>query len=348
MEQLAISKQYPFNSLSVQKAKHNLYESTAQLQGTYPAILCPTALVGIEIEIEKMYNGAAPTHYWNQKPDGSLRDCGMEFASIPLRGYQVPYALEHLFKEIKERGNKYHFSPRTSVHVHLNVRDMTWDQIKSLTLLYAIFEKHFFAIAGTKREESIFCVPLYKTAELQYLRDLPNYCYTWHKYSAINLGTILGNDDVSRMGTIEFRHLYGTDDINIIINWINNIMCLRQACIKYSYDELFERIMHMNTTSEYIQMYEQVFKEYANTRVMVHKDFDSCITQAKLNLLFQKYRTYASNNSVLSKKQSEHFKQQLQKPKVTDFAVGIEKLKTYWVTKQTAVTINDILAEEGF
>lgn len=363
MEQLPIGKLHPFNSLPVQKTKHLTYEKTVTIKGEYAPILCPTALVGIEIEVEKMYNGANTNYYWNSKPDGSLRDSGIEFASIPLRGYQIPYALEYLFESIKVHDNPYHFSPRTSIHVHLNVRDMTWEQIKSLVLLYSIFEKHFFSLAGTKREASIYCVPLYKTTEVQYLDTLETRCGRWHKYSAINLGTMLGNGDVDRLGTIEFRHLYGTDDINTIINWINNIFCLRQACIQYSYEELYQRVMHMNTTSEYFQLYEKVFKDYANTRVMMKQDFEHCITQTKLNLLYHKNRVGIKSNSPLFAfrygKAQKTIGQQLKEKLAKDQKEQeVKKLQTFWKTAyvvngelQVQNTINGILADlenEGF
>lgn len=291
-----ISKLYPFGNLSVQKQKHSEYEQKQQ-KPNY-SIVSPSALVGIEVEVENMTNPLYSEYYWNVKQDGSLRNSGLEFTSIPLRGYQVPYALEYLKKKINDN-NKPDFSNRCSVHVHLNVRDMTWDQIKCLIILYALFERHFFYIAGTRREESIFCVPLYKTEQLRGVLQLEYTQKSWHKYNALNLGTLLGSHDMPKYGTIEFRHLYGTDDLDIIINWINNIMCLREAARKIPLDQLLMDVYHMNTTSSYIALYSQVFGQYANERLMLKHDFEQCVSYTKIALWGHEHKPQYKENSDL-------------------------------------------------
>lgn len=276
-----IGKLHKYPALVVRKAEHLAYENTLPKHTEF--LVSSSALVGIEIEVENMPNYVDTTYYWRNKSDGSLRNNGVEFTSIPLRCSQVPYALQYLNSKITEN-NTPDFSPRTSCHVHLNARDMSWEQLKVFVLLYAIFERHFFHIAGTKREQSIFCVPLYLTQELRYLLNLEHQVTNWHKYSAINLGTILGNADVPCYGTIEFRHLYGTSDPGIILDWINNICCLREYSRKVSLNDLLQRIKVMNTTSEYIALYQEVFDSYADIEKMSKYDFEYCISQTKIAL----------------------------------------------------------------
>lgn len=280
-KQPIIGKLYNYDTLKVEKAKHMEYE-TKQPDHGY-TMEAPTALFGIEVEVENITTFVPVDYYWTTKEDGSLRNNGMEFTSIPLRGYQIPHAIRYLSNAL-HMYNKPEFTNRCSIHIHLNVRDMTWDEIKTLVLLYAIFERHFFNIAGTKREESIFCVPLYKTDQLKELDELDEKAVNWYKYSAINCGTILGNGHVPKFGTVEFRHLYGTLNEIILLDWINNIMCLRNATQLMSYGELKEKLQVMNTTSEYVQLYTKIFKQYANLRLMTKKDFEYCVTQSKLAL----------------------------------------------------------------
>lgn len=273
-----LSKLYHYSPLYVLKAKHAEYEQKLEKQDV---MIDKRALLGIEIEVENVPKYFEPEFYWQSKEDHSLRNNGREFVSIPLRGAQVPYAIDYLKGMIDIYNPEYDFNPRTSVHVHLNVRDMTWGQVKTLVLLYAIFERHFFHLAGTKREESIFCVPLYKTNQL---RDLPNIetnLGNWHKYNALNLCTLLGANGVGNYGTVEFRHLYGTLDKQILVDWINNILCLRNAATSISYEDVQERIKRMNSTSEYIVLYEAVFGQYADLRKMVKRDFESCVSYTK-------------------------------------------------------------------
>ena len=278
-----ISDLYHYSNLAVEKAKHTKYEQTCGYIPKYK-VYDENALVGIEIEVENMRKGCYPAFYWKSKEDNSLRNYGLEFTSIPLRMYQVEYALDHLEKCILDQGNKPDFSPRTSVHIHVNVRDMCWEQIKNFILLYAIFERHFFNIAGTKRETSVFCVPLYKTEALRALQNMEHEELKWHKYSAINPGTILGNDDVPKFGTIEFRHLYGTLDRGVIINWLNNIMCLRQASRLFRFEELLQKVRKLNSTSEYVALYSAIFGEYADIYRMSKIDFEYCVSTTKLAL----------------------------------------------------------------
>lgn len=295
-----LGKIYHYTQLKVDKAKHKLYEDRSTPHTVY--IEAPNALVGIEVEVENITGFYNIEYYWGGKADGSLRNYGAEFTSIPLRGIQIPYALRYL-KQALEENSRPDFSNRTSVHVHMNVRDMTWNQIKTFILLYAIFERHFFNIAGTKREESIFCVPLYKTEQVQNITFLDSGgAERWHKYSAINCGTILGNNDVPKFGTIEFRHLYGTLDEKIIINWINNIFCLRNAAATIEYEHLLDRLKVMNTTSEYVALYQQVFKGFANTRTMLKRDFEYCVTQTKLMLWGNDIHYRYETNSNLYKR----------------------------------------------
>ncbi|MCI0550231.1 MAG: hypothetical protein L0287_04700, partial [Anaerolineae bacterium] len=128
-------------------------------------------LLGLEIEVEnvilaKYQEAVALTHYpiWNPKPDNSLRNNGMEFVSIPMKGTMVHKALHFLAHAL---GPKIDFSSRTSVHVHMNVRDMTISQIAAIGVVYAAVERLLFKWVGKGREASIFCVPLYETHDLQ-------------------------------------------------------------------------------------------------------------------------------------------------------------------------------------
>jgi hypothetical protein len=312
-----ISKMYDFPGLNVNREKHMVYEKGKI--NTYP-ILHPTALVGIEIEVENIRDMVPVDFYWQYKEDGSLRNHGAEFASIPLRGRQVEFALDYLNTQM-HMFNEPDFSNRTSVHVHLNVRDMTWDQIKVFTILYAMYERHFFHQAGTKRESSIFCVPLYKTHQLRHFMDNPDGSASqWHKYSAVNLGTIIGSESCSKFGTIEFRHMYGTLDTKLLISWINQILCLRQEMINTTLPDLLDKLKRTNTTSEYIVDYRRIFREYALPySIMEQADFESCITATKRAVFSRdlyKYNTCLRPSVLFTYQDQKNTKPKLDKEKL--------------------------------
>ena len=268
-------------------------EPIEKITATLPNILQKEdTLIGIEIEVENIKNTPITHYYWNYGQDGSLRNNGAEFTTEPIPAYKALPALYYLKERIKEEFNIPNFSNRCSTHIHLNVRDLNWEQITNLTLLYAIFEKHFFNVAGTKREENIFCVPLYISNQLNNIVNLKNKISSWSKYNAFNLGPTIGNDYSKPFGTIEFRHLYGTLDTNIILPWINSILKLKHACIREKVDNLVERILNMNSTSEYLLLYKKIFQEEANVTMMSQQDFEYCITTTKLAILNNQEHTF--------------------------------------------------------
>ena len=187
--------------------------------------------IGIEVETENVTywdDGYSP--YWKITEDGSLRNNGREFISVPIKAFRVENALTSLFE--KQLNKDIDFSERTSIHIHMNVRTMTVEQLKTMILLYLVFEKAMFRYVNPDRYDNIFCVPLNETNfggnlrglfEEDYIHDM-----SWLKYTAMNLCPIF------EKGTVEFRHLHGTKDIKEIVNWINLILCLKKAALKNS------------------------------------------------------------------------------------------------------------------
>jgi len=290
-----------YKAMTLRKNESSAFEKMNTLKEK-PMEWCTTqGMVGIEIEVENITNSLHPLAYWNIKADGSLRNNGVELVSVPLQIKQVQLALEHAYN-VLTANNKPDFSNRTSVHIHVNCRDLTQNQIYNFILLYALFEKHFYAFAGNKRMNSIFCVPLFRTNQLNVLDDVvyglsPN----WHKYCGINLLPLYQNNVTQGYGTIEFRHLYGTSNQREILEWINDIMCLRKYACEISKDDLLKNIKEMNTTSSYISLYSQVFAK--GRKVLSNKkDFEECVSNIKRELFGDEYL-----NTVKCSDQSDYW-----------------------------------------
>lgn len=280
-----LAKLYPYKSMTLNKTKHGDYEKTLS-PPKYPMAF--QSLVGIEIEMENMPEWADVDYYWTAKKDGSLRNNGVEYVSIPLRSDQVEYAMQYLNNVL----SKYNpdFSPRTSTHIHLNVRDITPEEAKNLVLLYCMFEKHFFKFANKDREESLFCVPLYASYHTQhYSKLIDSGMAYWHKYLALNLLPIVPNGDTGCYGTIEFRHLHGTKDVEHVVKFVNSILCLKKAAKSWKHSELIEFIDQANSTSAYTTLYHEIFGEHV-LHNMQQYEFEYCISQLKRNLFKNVYR----------------------------------------------------------
>jgi len=174
----------------------------------------------LEIEVVRDFQGSwLQDHGICVENDGSLRSGGKEFLLPPSTSSD----LKQLFKDIYEHlelGRECH-SFRTSTHVHVNCLWMTEVQVRDLLLLYAIFEPIFFAYVGQERKENIHCMPLQST-------HMPNYYglqmrhihQKWHKYTALNVLPL------NELGTVEFRHLYGTKDHKVFSQWLDMLELL--------------------------------------------------------------------------------------------------------------------------
>ena len=230
--------------------------------------------VGIEVEVEHLRDFQGDFVYWLDKEDGSLRDNGREYVTHPIPADHVPLALKELKGFLDVVNPKHSFSTRTSIHVHLNVRDMSFKQLHALSLVYMLFEKAFYKFAGRDRSKNIFCVPhtdsvdyytVAKAMELSSKEDdmsiddlltLRRMFDNCRRYVGFNVKCI------PTYGTVEFRHLPGTMDITRITTWINLILSLKKYVMGNSYEVVVNSVTTINTTSQYEQLLSSVFGVY--------------------------------------------------------------------------------------
>ena len=217
-----------------------------------------SSLVGIEVEVENLPTWYAGDPIWHVTVDGSLRNHGKEYISRPIRSTQIEFALRTLFKNLEQ--HNYKFSPRCSVHVHMNARTLQPKHLRALLLLYLTFERSIFRFIGNNRDRNIHCVPLldcFLTNNIFDIVDGQLPPSVWMKYTALNLVPL------GEKGTIEFRHMHGTDDITKLMTWINIILSLKVYAYKTPPELITERINSLNTTSQYRQFIVEVFGNLA-------------------------------------------------------------------------------------
>lgn len=178
-------------------------------------------ICGVEYEIESIKEQRAEGFF--VEVDNSLRNNGLEFKSPPHTYEESLAGFKYLHGSIKTGPNP--FSDRTSIHVHVNCSQLTPKEVREFILLYALFEPIFFEFVGPVRQGSIFCVPLYYTyLPSQYKGDIKKMHAAWHKYTAFNICPLgPGKDGTQALGTIEFRHLYGTDNYEVFETWLSAI-----------------------------------------------------------------------------------------------------------------------------
>jgi len=257
--------------------------------------------VGIEVELEGITNTVIPKT-WKIVEDGSLKVEGREFVSIPLKLQYVDVELSRLFSGLPKK----QISARCSIHVHVDVRDLSEEELYKFLILYVIFEKALFNISGN-RWDSNYCTPLYMSPDI--VQNFVVHPYTtWYKYSALNLLPIYGNknEGSGRYGTVEFRHHQGCVDKDEILNWINTVVSIKLAAKSISLEKLVGHIRTMNTTSTYHILAEQVFTQWSTqitSQPTFKEDVESCILMAK-NIFFNHHTGVFLEFSYLETKQN--------------------------------------------
>lgn len=202
----------------------------------------PTNKVGIELELENVtkatFDKICESGYWDFHNENSLRgECG-ELASVPIFGHDIDKALEVITETFKRR-KKPHFNQRTSVHIHVDVVDMTKEELIRYFLLYTAFERILFRLCDETRQNNPYCLPNYMSEGTKYnLGKLIGYIedesmsgtkmqiQRWKKYCAMNLMNIV------TIGTVEFRHLHGTIDAKEIKDWIRILLSLKKYAME--------------------------------------------------------------------------------------------------------------------
>lgn len=217
--------------------------------------------VGIEVEVEnhqllrRTYSGV-----WQQHNDGSLRNNGIEYVTHPIAACHAPMAMQELLVQALNP-DECCFSPRTSIHVHVDFTDEDDSSVVSTTLMYSLFEKLFFRFTGRGRIKNIYCVPVIDTNMLTGVAtftDTRTAIQVWSKYSAVNMLP------VSQYGTLEFRHMHGTFDLDKVCIWIRLITKLVDwVCQKTTPKVLASLFESMDENYDYVGLLNTIFGDDA-------------------------------------------------------------------------------------
>ena len=194
--------------------------------------------VGLEIEVEG-HRLPNPPKGWTGHNDGSLRGESVEYVlRRPISRESVPKYLNRIKKAYNENETVIQNSDRTSTHVHINVQDMSITHIFNFIFLFLLYEEHLVKWCGDTRCGNLFCLR-HQDAEymIKVLEDiasgkqnfscLDNRSGDSLRYAALNLKAL------ATYGSLEFRSLRGTDDMDVINTWVNILLRLKDAAKKY-------------------------------------------------------------------------------------------------------------------
>lgn len=206
-----------------------------------------------------------PMKSWAAINDGSLRNFGVEFV---LKGPQTIAEVKESLKEFKKHLGDVEFiegSQSTSVHVHINILDMSMTELVSFVMLYSYFENLLVEFSGDMRRSNLFALPLRvcDSSLSQFLRGVVAFDYgnpqhfprdeTAWKYSALNFCPIW------KHGSVEIRTMRGTTDTEEILKWVSILNKLVDFALGKTPDSVIQLIRRNR-----VDMVQLVFQEFAS------------------------------------------------------------------------------------
>jgi hypothetical protein len=210
--------------------------------------------VGIEVEIENYNLIRHPNqNIWFAKGDGSLRNNGIEYVSTPIQARWAPQALDDLLSTCLDKSCC--FSPRTSIHVHLDMQKVESHQVIDIVLLYTMLEGLFYKFTGRGRIKNIYCVPIFDTGLLagNAHRTLGVMIEGWSKYTGLNLIPL------KTFGTLEFRHMHGTFDVRKVSIWIRLLTKLVDFVLKQGTEAIRKLLTQSVRDIQFPHLLRQIF-----------------------------------------------------------------------------------------
>jgi len=198
--------------------------------------------LGVEVEIEGE-NLLVKNPFWLAKNDGSLRG-GVEFIlHHPLSLQESKEVIHSLKEELRKNKAIISFSFRTSIHVHVNILELTKEELVSFLYLSHILEDALVNYSGEERTGNRFCLRT-KDAEDKFFQlksfitapPIKPFNEGLSKYTAINLASI------ANYGSIEFRSMRGTLDEEVLFPWLDVLISLRDKSKELSLKEISEGI----------------------------------------------------------------------------------------------------------
>lgn len=206
-------------------------------------------LFGVEIEIEREggFSGVDtdPLHeYGSFTDDGSLRG-GIEFVTKPLSTVEIDLFADAYAEWASDK--QIQLSDRCSTHIHVNVQDMTAEQLSSFVWLSAAVEPLLMEFSNAQRRNNTYCVPMYFSTNLsswysEVLRlfkeqrggELSNLLQRAPKYAAI------GGFRLREYGTLEFRMFPGLESGQQLKDWARILEAIRQMAISTPVSDLLD------------------------------------------------------------------------------------------------------------
>jgi hypothetical protein len=191
---------------------------------------------GVEIEVE---GKRLPQRIkgWRVEHDGSLKgEEAYEYVTPkPQSRKGVDEALKALEAAYKLNDSRVDESVRAGVHIHMNVQDYSVKEVFTFATLFFIVEPVLLKWCGENRDGNLFSLGTshaeYQLFALQEALENKN----WRALRTDNLRyAALNFQSLFKYGSLEFRSMRSTPDLNLIGDWVDILEELRDSAKKFS------------------------------------------------------------------------------------------------------------------
>jgi putative amidoligase enzyme len=225
--------------------------------------------IGIEIEVEgRELPKRLTSDYWTVHTDGSLHgeDNAEYVLATPVPRDKVDAALQELQGFFVKKKSKLEFSNRCSVHVHINVQELTFKQIFTFLTCYFIVEDLLTEWCGPDRIGNMFCL---RVKDAEYIIDLlrgaiadnnvRHLSQQAYRYAGANVVPSVS------FGSVEFRSMRGTADPDVINPWVEMLTSIKDASLQFANPiEVIQAFSMMGPTA-FLRMLEPKYYDIFST-----------------------------------------------------------------------------------
>lgn len=236
--------------------------------------------VGLELEFEGKNLPVVEDEFWKSTNDGSLRG-GIEYVlRSPVKLEHLDKSLEYLFRKLDV--TKIRETYRAGIHTHINIRKLTPIQVINFFVLYSIFEEVILSLCNESRRNNLFC--LSNTVANGYVDEIigivksgkvANFNTDVIRYSSMNL------KPVPVYGSVEFRALESTTDVNKILFWSTVLVQLRDKAKEF---DTPLQIMEMVSAGNIIDFTRSIFQKGLYTKLFKAEDWNYQIRTGIINV----------------------------------------------------------------
>ena len=240
------------------------------------------------VEIEALLEDGGSSHLpddelesWKKQHDGSLGDGGREYASPILQGDQGFLAIERFAEKLRQWG--YFIRRECGLHVHIDGRDLDFEDIRKLLKLVLNFEVVIYAMLPESRFTGSYSVPLARFPKSRIRKSVKNeedlkVLWYGNERNRVNLKSKFHSSRYYGVNihswffrrSVEFRYHSGTLDPEKILTFIQ--IC--QAIVDKAKEEKSIRRSSFQSFNEQFECFIAYFgfsreiREYVKSRIL--------------------------------------------------------------------------------